>query len=67
MLRLDEALELVGAILRQADDSHHIAIGRAQLAAGQALAWTGTEAIPVTCALRPAGWRWRLTVCVGRS
>ena len=28
----------------EAEPSHHIAVGRAQLAAGQALAWTGTEA-----------------------
>src|SRR5579862_2209621 len=44
MLRLDEALTLVGEVMQSADDSHHIAVGRAQLAAGQALAWTGTEA-----------------------
>ncbi len=44
MLRLDEALELVGEVVRKADPSHQIALGRAQLAAGQALAWTGTEA-----------------------
>ena len=44
MLRLDEALELVDEVLRTANASHHIAVGRAQLAAGQALAWTGTEA-----------------------
>ena len=44
MLRLDEALKLVDEVLQNADHSHHIAVGRAQLAAGQALAWTGTEA-----------------------
>ncbi|HEX4519236.1 MAG TPA: hypothetical protein VH063_06605 [Gaiellaceae bacterium] len=42
--RIEEALELVAEVLRRADDSHRIALGRAQLAAGQALAWTGTEA-----------------------
>jgi DNA-binding SARP family transcriptional activator len=44
MMRLDEALALVAEVLRNANPSHRIAIGRAQLAAGQALAWTGTEA-----------------------
>jgi len=44
MMRLEEALELVGQVLREADPSCDIARGRAQLAAGQALAWTGTEA-----------------------
>jgi DNA-binding SARP family transcriptional activator len=43
MMRLDEALELVAEVQREADESHQIALGRAQLAAGQALAWTGTE------------------------
>src|SRR5579862_8407037 len=31
MLRLDEALTLVGEVMESADDSHHIAVGRAQL------------------------------------
>src|SRR5579871_761648 len=44
MMRLDEALALVGQVRRDADPSHEIALGRAQLAAGQALAWMGTEA-----------------------
>ena len=43
MLRLEEALELAGRVLREADESQRVALGRAQLAAGQALAWTGTE------------------------
>ena len=44
MMRTEEALALVDEVLRQADPAYDIAIGRAQLAAGQALAWTGTEA-----------------------
>ncbi|HEY4349338.1 MAG TPA: hypothetical protein VGM80_17310 [Gaiellaceae bacterium] len=43
MLRLDEALELAAQVQREADHSHRTALARAQLAAGQALAWTGTE------------------------
>ena len=42
--RLGEALELTDRILREADPSQRVALGRAQLAAGQALAWTGTDA-----------------------
>ena len=44
MLHLEEALRLVAEVAGQADPSHQIALGRAHLAAGQALAWTGTEA-----------------------
>jgi DNA-binding SARP family transcriptional activator/tetratricopeptide (TPR) repeat protein len=44
MFRLEEALRLAREVLKKADPSHEIALGRAQLAAGQALAWTGTEA-----------------------
>lgn len=43
MFQLDEALALTEKVMRDADRSHEIALGRAQLAAGQALAWTGTE------------------------
>ncbi len=41
--RLDRALLLVEQVLATADDSHQIALGRAQLASGQALAWVGTD------------------------
>jgi DNA-binding SARP family transcriptional activator len=40
----DEARALVDRVLRGADPSHEIALGRAMLALGQALAWVGTDA-----------------------
>lgn len=39
-----EALEAAGTVLREADPTHEIALARALLAQGQALAWTGTDA-----------------------
>jgi DNA-binding SARP family transcriptional activator len=41
--RLDEARALVADVLREAGPAHQIAIGRALLAEGQALAWIGTD------------------------
>ena len=43
MRHLKEAIHLAEQVIEAADPSHQIALGRAQLAAGQALAWTGTE------------------------
>ncbi len=40
---LDEALALVEEVKRRADPAHEIALARAGLAAGQALAWIGTD------------------------
>jgi len=40
----DEALRLAEIVSSEADPSCRIALGRAQLGAGQALAWTGTDA-----------------------
>ena len=42
--RPEEAVRLADQVLTEADPTCRIAIGRAQLAAGQALAWTGTDA-----------------------
>jgi DNA-binding SARP family transcriptional activator/tetratricopeptide (TPR) repeat protein len=41
--RLEEAQELIGRVLREAEPAHTIALARAQLAHGQALAWIGTD------------------------
>ncbi len=41
--RLDEAQTLVAAVTNEADARHQIALGRAMLASGQALAWIGTD------------------------
>jgi DNA-binding SARP family transcriptional activator len=41
--RVDEARALVEEVTRAADGSHEIALGRAMLASGQALAWIGTD------------------------
>jgi DNA-binding SARP family transcriptional activator len=40
---LDEAQRLVEQVVREADATHQIALGRAMLASGQALAWVGTD------------------------
>jgi DNA-binding SARP family transcriptional activator len=44
MLHLEEALVLSEMVLAAAGPEHHLARGRALMAAGQALAWTGTDA-----------------------
>lgn len=41
--QLDAAIELVRQVVAEADPSHEIALGRAMLASGQALAWVGTD------------------------
>jgi DNA-binding SARP family transcriptional activator len=41
--RVDEARALVEQVRSAADSSHEIALGRAMLASGQALAWVGTD------------------------
>ena len=41
--QLDEAHRLVEHVVREADASHQIALGRAMLASGQAFAWVGTD------------------------
>ncbi|MHB1572105.1 MAG: BTAD domain-containing putative transcriptional regulator, partial [Solirubrobacteraceae bacterium] len=41
--RLDEANALVDQVVRGAEATHQIALGRAMLASGQALAWIGTD------------------------
>jgi DNA-binding SARP family transcriptional activator/tetratricopeptide (TPR) repeat protein len=41
--RVDEALALVDEVTRSANPDHEIALGRAMLASGQALAWVGTD------------------------
>ena len=40
---LDQAQRLVEQVVRDADSTHQIAIGRAMLGSGQALAWVGTD------------------------
>jgi tetratricopeptide (TPR) repeat protein len=42
--RLDDARALVDTVIDEAEPSHQIALGRAMLASGQALAWIGTDA-----------------------
>ena len=41
--RVDEAVELVDDVTQSADPTHQIALARAMLAKGQALAWVGTD------------------------
>jgi DNA-binding SARP family transcriptional activator len=40
---LDTAIDLARQVVAEADSSHEIALGRAMLASGQALAWIGTD------------------------
>jgi tetratricopeptide (TPR) repeat protein len=41
--QIEEALRLVDQVVRHADATHQIAVARAMLASGQALAWVGTD------------------------
>jgi DNA-binding SARP family transcriptional activator/tetratricopeptide (TPR) repeat protein len=43
LYRLDEAAALIDEVLRGADPAQRLALGRAELASGQALVWGGTD------------------------